>query len=224
MDGAEYSCFVILRINLAGYDNYSTIRYLVTLEGKITKQKVLALILVISLLACFALPSSAASGVNKAEQQVLKMVQKGEKYNKDFYQYYNALKIYFNRDSISISQIQADSSCGYLIDMYDLYAAQEMTETKFFDKFQYVLMYLNIRIIYNRADSTADLIGGDGSLVMASLKLGDQVDGKSLELEPIKQTGGTLLKPVLYTGGAVGVFALALFMVLILKKRKETIS
>lgn len=169
------------------------------------------------------IPASAASGVNEAEMQVLKMIQKGTKYNKDFYEYHNAIRIYFNRDAVAISQIQADAACSYLVNMYDLYLAEEMDDGKFFDRFQYVLMHLNIRIQYNRADSTADLIGTDGTLVMAGLKL-KNVDGKrTISLDTIKQTGTTIWQePLTYVGLFAVVFTAALILVLV-KRRKESI-
>ncbi|MBR2590679.1 MAG: hypothetical protein IKE65_07130 [Clostridia bacterium] len=171
-----------------------------------------------------AIPCYAASGINPAEMQVLKLLQKGTKYNKDFYQYHNALKIYFNRDTVSISQIKADAACNYLVNMYDLYSAETMDEGKFFDYFQYVLVYVDVRIIYNRADSTADLIGGDGYLVMSSLKLKNVGGKRTISLNPIKTTGTSLWQePMLYVGAAAAVL-IAVGIVVIFKKRKETLN
>ena len=167
------------------------------------------------------MPCFAASGVNDAEMQVLKMIKKGTKYNADFYEYHNAIKVYFNRDSVSLPQIQADSACAELVDLYDLYMKEEANEADFFDSFEDVLMYIGVRIIYNRADSTADLIGVDGSLVMSSLKL-KNVDGKkTMSLNAIKQTGQTVWQqPILYiaAGAAVTVLALAVYFVLLRRK------
>ena len=76
----------------------------------------------------FAVPAFAASGINKAETQILKMLQKGTKYNEDFYQYHNAIKVYFNRDSISMSQLQADYACAQLLDLYDTYTREDAVD------------------------------------------------------------------------------------------------
>ena len=186
----------------------------------ITKRKVVAILLCIVCLFSFATPAFAASGVNPAEMQVLKLMQKGTKYNKDFYQYHNALKVYFNRDTVKISQIYADDACEYLLEIYELYQNEAMNEVKFFEKFQYVLMYLNVRIIYNRADSTADLIGVDGSLVMSNLKL-KNVDGKStISLNPIKQTGAVLNLPLTIGLSVTGAGILVAAAVLAVRKKK----
>ncbi|MBE6818304.1 MAG: hypothetical protein E7517_03990 [Ruminococcaceae bacterium] len=186
----------------------------------ITKRKVVAILLCIVCLFSFATPAFAASGVNPAEMQVLKLMQKGTKYNKDFYQYHNALKVYFNRDTVKISQIYADDACEYLLEIYELYQNEAMNEVKFFEKFQYVLMYLNVRIIYNRADSTADLIGVDGSLVMSNLKL-KNVDGKStISLNPIKQTGAVVNLPLTIGLSVTGAGILVAAAVLAVRKKK----
>lgn len=132
----------------------------------------------------------AASGLNQAELQVLETLEKGAKYDKDFYQYRNALKIYFNRDNITITQIQADTAHGLLIDFYDNYdpEAADIKE-KTFDTLLYVLMYLNVRVIYDRASSTADLVGSDGSIVMSDIELDNLDSGRAVTLNPIKRTG-----------------------------------
>ena len=186
----------------------------------ITKRKVVAILLCIVCLFSFATPAFAASGVNPAEMQVLKLMQKGTKYNKDFYQYHNALKIYFDRDTIKISQIYADSACEYLLEIYELYQNEAMDDVKFFEKFQYVLMYLNVRVIYNRADSTADFIGGDGSLVMSNLKL-KNVDGKStITLNPIKQTGTVLNMPLIIGLSVIDTGVLIAAVVYLVRRKK----
>ena len=171
-----------------------------------------------------SIPCFAASGVNDAEMQVLKMIQKGTKYNADFYEYYNALRVYFNRDSVAVPQIQADSACADLVELYDLYMREEANEAQFFDSFEKVLMRVGVRIIYNRADSTADLIGVDGSLVMSSLKL-KNVDGKrTLSLNTIKQTGQTIWQqPLLYVavGVAVALAAAAIYRVCVKRERNR---
>ncbi len=167
-------------------------------------------------------PAFAASGINPAESQVLKMLEKGAKYNEDFYQYANALRVYFNRDSISISQIQADDACEHLLEIIRLYENEGMSEGKFLDKFQYVLMYIGVRISYNRADSTADFIGADGSVVMSNLNLKNADGGKVVSLTPIKQTGNTYtaFTTALLFGGAALAVAIVTGALWIVLRRK----
>lgn len=150
------------------------------------------------------------------------MLQKGTKYNEDFYQYHNALKLYFNRDGVRISQIQADSACENLLEIYKLYQTDALDEAKFFEQFQYVLMYLSVRIIYNRADSTADFIGGDNSLVMSNIQL-KSVDGKrAIQLEPIKQTGTVLNVPLLITISSLSIVFLGVCIYVMHKKKGKS--
>lgn len=170
------------------------------------------------MLFLLATPCFAASGLNAAEQQVLKMMDKGVKYNEDFYQYKNALKVYFNRDNIAITQIQADYACQCLVDLYDKYTAETVDETTFFDAFIEVMRYLRVRGIYNRATSTADFFGSDGSIVFSELKL-KNIDGKrAIELEPIKQTGSD--GQALWIGVCgIGMAVAALTLMIIVKKK-----
>lgn len=171
----------------------------------------------------FAVPAFAASGINKAETQILKMLQKGTKYNEDFYQYHNAIKVYFNRDSISMSQLQADYACAQLLDLYDTYTREDaVDDAVVYEKTREAFMYLNIRYIFNRANATVDLIGKDNSLVMASLQLVDKGGKSSIQLTPIKQTGTSVPVAVIAGAGTVCIISAAVISLwLVRKKRKE---
>ena len=176
-----------------------------------------------ALVFAFAVPTFAASGINKAETQILKMLQKGTKYNDDFYQYYNAIKVYFNRDSISMSQLQADYACAQLLDLYDTYTREDMVDdATVYEKTRVAFMYLNIRYIFNRANSTVDLIGKDNSLVMASLQLVNKGGKSSIQLTPIKQTGTSVPVAAMTGAGTVCILcATVITLWFVRKKRKE---
>ena len=176
-----------------------------------------------TLIFAFAVPAFSASGINKAETQILKMLQKGTKYNEDFYQYHNAIKVYFNRDSISMSQLQADYACSELLDLYDSYTREDaVDDSVVYEKVRSAFMYMNIRYIFNRADSTVDLIGRDNSLVMASLQLTVKDGKNSIQLSPIKQTGSTVPVFAIVSAGALCLIGAAVISLwLVRKKRKE---
>ena len=156
--------------------------------------------------------------------QVLKMMDRGAKQNSLFYQYRNALKTYFNRDGVSITQVNADSACEVLLKIYDTYDMSDFqNERRFFEDFLYVLLYLGIRVSYDRANSTADFIGSDGSIVMAKLDLiALESGGRTVRLNPIKKTG--LDSSALIIGSAscfVIVLAIATIILKIKLRKRE---
>ena len=193
------------------------------MEDFITK-KIISLVLVFVLCLCISVPSFAGSGVSSAEMQVLKMMDRGAKQNSLFYQYRNALKTYFNRDGVSITQVNADSACEVLLKIYDTYDMSDFqNERRFFEDFLYVLLYLGIRVSYDRANSTADFIGSDGSIVMAKLDLiALESGGRTVRLNPIKKTG--LDSSALIIGSAscfVIVLAIATIILKIKLRKRE---
>ena len=154
------------------------------------------------------------------------MLDRGARYDTRFYQYRNALKNYFNRDSVAITQVSADLACDYLVKYYDSYDPDDvMKEKKFFDDFLYVLMYLGVRVIYDRANSTADLIGTDGSVVMADLDLIQlEGGGRTVALNPIKNTGTNESVWLWCTAGILVLSIGAVSFVLIKRKGREEVN
>ena len=186
-------------------------------EGIVTK-KIISIFLVLLIACSLTVPTFAASGLNKAEMQVVKMMDKGVKYSKDFYQYRNVLKNYFNRDNVSITQVQADRACSLLLDYYDSYLEDDpRAEEKFFNAFMYVLMNVGVRVMYDRANSTANLVTADGSLIMTELKLKNTDNGRMVSLNPIKQTG--VSAEWMYLIAAAALFLVLPATVIIIKKK-----
>ena len=191
---------------------------------EVTTKRIISLLLVLILCLSFTVHGFAASGVNNAEMQVLKMMDRGAKQDEMFYQYRNALKTYFNRDSVSITQVNADSACEKLLQIYDTYDMTNLeNEKRFFEDFLYVLMYVGVRVSYDRANSTADFIGSDGSIVMAKLELATlNGGGRTVRLNPIKKTGTDSSALLICAFSAfVIVLAIAFIVLRIITKKKR---
>lgn len=76
-------------------------------------KKVLSAILSLAMVAILAVPAFAASGINKAEKQIINKVVSGAHQYTILSQYEATLKNYLNKDGVSVTQAQADEICAY---------------------------------------------------------------------------------------------------------------
>ena len=180
------------------------------------KKIIIGLISIILILA-FSINPFAATGISDAEKQILNTIDRGTVYSSDFYEYENALRNYFNRDYISAGQTEADVICRLLNDLYKELDLESPNQQKVMDIVVSICNQLDLKLVYDRATGTADLIGRDHTVILGDIIIGGSGFALTFKTNPIKATGTD--KSLLYIAGAIISAGIGSVVVLLLKKK-----
>lgn len=186
------------------------------IEGIFMKKIVTGLISIVLIIA-FSINPFAATGISDAEKQILNTIDRGTIYSSDFYEYENAFRNYFNRDYISAGQTEADIICRLLNDLYKELDLESPNQQNIMKIVVAICNQLDLKLVYDRATGTGDLIGRDHTVILGDIKIGGSGFALTFKTNPIKSTGTD--KSWLYVTGAVVSAGIGSIVVLLLKKK-----
>lgn len=176
---------------------------------------IISLILALTLgLNCFA-----ATGISNAEKQILNTVDRGGVYSEEFYEYENALRNYFNRDYISAGQTDADVICKLLNNLYRELGSESPNQENVIKIVVSICNQLKLKMIYNRATGTADIVGRDHTVIIGDIKMGGSGLGLTFNTHPYKETGTSNEWVILLAGSLA--FALAGVATVVIYNKKK---
>lgn len=180
-------------------------------------KKIITGLISIILILAFSINPFAATGISDAEKQILNTIDRGTVYSSDFYEYENALRNYFNRDFISAGQTEADIICRLLNDLYKELELDSPNQQKIMKIVISICNQLQLKLVYDRATGTGDLIGRDHTVILSDIKIGGSGFALTFKTNPIKATGTD--KAWIYVTSAIAFAGMGSAVVLLLKKK-----
>lgn len=186
-------------------------------------KKILTLLISFVLILTLGLNCFAATGISDAEKQILNTIDRGGVYSEEFYEYENALRNYFNRDYISAGQTDADVICKMLNNLYRELGSDSPNQENIMKIVVSICNQLKLKMVYNRATGTADIVGRDHTVIIGDIKIGGSGLGLTFDTHPYKETGAGNEWVILSVSALV--FALAgVAVVVIYNKKKGSLS
>lgn len=167
-------------------------------------KKFISAVISVALVATLAVSAFAASGINKAEQQIVDKVQAGANGYVALTQYQATMKNYFNKDGVDVTQAQADEICDYIDEIYELsndyvptsktYDLNELprdVKQQVLDAGVNACSVVGLTLVWDSATTKVVITDEEGTVIFEALPLIEKLSTSGNNGSQIKRTGAS---------------------------------